>query len=83
MRTLEAWLVVLRNLVVGPAWGPLARMAWCRKQRGLLRVPGHPVVWVGRESVPWAEWGAARGYFDLERMDGIPYLMGAPAAPAA
>jgi hypothetical protein len=83
MTTLRALVVSLRDLLLGPAWGPLARFAWCRRQRGLLRVHGHPVVWVGREAVPWAEWGAARGYFALQHMSGIPYLMSALAAPAA
>jgi len=79
--TFVTFLVAVRNLLTGGAWDPLARGAWCRRQRGVLGVPGHPVVWVGREAVAWAEWGAAHGYFDLERMDGLPCLSAA-AAPA-
>ncbi len=77
---LSAFLAAVRKQLFGSAWDPLARGAWCRKQRRQLRVPGHSVVWVRREAVPWAEWGARRGYFDVERMDGIPYLraLGAP-----
>ena len=42
------------------------------------------MVWVKQETVPWAEWGAQHGYFELDRMDGIPYLsaMARAAAPA-
>jgi len=82
MSSIKAFLVTVRDLLVGPAWGPLARGAWCRRQRRLLRVPGQAVVWVPHEAVPWAVWGAARGYFELERMSGLPYLS-ALAAPAA
>jgi len=80
MTTMRQLAVTVRDLLFGPAWGPMARGLWCRKQRGLLRRPGHAVVWVGRESIPWAEWGAARGYFGLEHMDGLPYLTDAAAA---
>jgi len=40
------------------------------------------VVWVRGDSLPWAEWGARHGYFEVQRMDGLPYLrlLGAPAA---
>jgi hypothetical protein len=82
--TFQALLVTVRDQLLGGAWGPLARGRWCRKQRRVLRPPGHRVVWVRREALPWAEWGAARGYFSLDRMDGVPYLMRAAlAAPAA
>jgi hypothetical protein len=80
--TLAALVAAVRRHLVGSAWDPLARVAWCRKQRRHLRVPGHSVVWVRGESVPWAEWGARRGYFEVQRMDGLPYLraLGAPVA---
>jgi hypothetical protein len=70
----------VQKLLVRPIWNLLARGTWCRKQRRHLRSPGHSVVWVRGPNVPWAEWGARRGYFDLERMDGIAYLraFGAP-----
>ncbi len=63
---------LLRDLV--PAAGPLARSVWCRRQRRRLRVPGNPVVWVRGGEVPWAKWGARRGFFDVQYMDGLPYL---------
>ncbi len=80
--TMSAFLAAVRKHLVGPAWNPLVRGAWCRQQRRHLRVPGHPVVWVRGGAVPWAEWGARRGYFEVQRMDGLPYLreVGAPVA---
>jgi hypothetical protein len=72
----------LRDLLIGPVWHPLARGAWCRRQRRRLRGGGTLVVWVPRESVAWAIWGADNGFFTLGRMDGIPYLS-ARALPAA
>jgi hypothetical protein len=80
--TLGAMLVAARDLLVAPVWPALARGAWCRSQRRLLLVPGHGVLWVRPDAIPWAEWGAQRGYFELGRMDGLPYLA-AMAAPAA
>jgi hypothetical protein len=79
--TLAAILAAVRRNLFGFAWGPLARGAWCRAQRRRLRVPGHSVVWVRGDAVPWADWGARHGYFDLQRMDGLPYLraLDAPA----
>jgi len=63
-------------------WGPWARGAWCRKQRRRLSAPGGSVVWVRGDVSPWAEWGARRGYFEVQYMDGLPYLraVGAPVA---
>jgi hypothetical protein len=74
-------LVSLRNTLFGSAWNPMARFAWCRRQRRHLGVPGHPVVWLRGEVLPWAEWGERHGYFEVQRMDGLPYLS-AVAAPA-
>jgi hypothetical protein len=62
-------------------WEPPTRGAWCRRQRRRLRVPGGPVVWVRGRAVPWAEWGARRGYFEVQYMHGLPYLRGARALP--
>jgi hypothetical protein len=62
-------------------WAPGARGAWCRSQRSRLRSSGGTVIWVRGAAVPWAEWGALRGYFELQHMDGLPYLR-APAPPA-
>jgi hypothetical protein len=80
MKGLKAFLDAVQSLLLGAGMGPLARGAWCRRQRALLRRPDHGVVWVGRESVPWAEWGASHGFFELERMAGLPYLSALPAA---
>jgi len=82
MATIAALLVQVRDLLFGPVWRPLARDAWCRQQRRRLRGEGKQVVWVPRESVAWAVWGADHGFFTLGRMDGIPYLS-ALAQPAA
>jgi len=71
--TMSAFLAAVRRQLLG-SWGPLARGAWCRRQRRHLRVPGHPVVWVRGDAVPWAEWGARRGYFEVQHMGGLPYL---------
>lgn len=74
-------LAELRDRLLGSPWNPLARGAWCRRQRRQLRAPGHAVVWVRGETLPWAEWGVRHGYFEMQRMDGLPYLraLGAPA----
>jgi hypothetical protein len=72
--TVPSLVAELRQLLFGWALDPIARREWCRRQRRSLRIPGHFVVWVRRETMPWAEWGARRGYFELERMDGLAYL---------
>jgi hypothetical protein len=73
--TFAAALEAVRKHLFGGAFDPLMRAVWCRKQRRQLRVPGRSVVWVrGEPAVQWAEWGARRGYFDVERMDGLAYL---------
>jgi hypothetical protein len=71
-------LAVLARMLSG--WSPLARGAWCRKQRRRLRIRGHSVVWIRGDAVPWAQWGARHGYFEVEQMDGLSYLraVGAP-----
>ena len=78
--TLSGLLAAVRKNLFGSAWIPARRGAWCRKQRRHLGVPGNSVVWVRGEAVPWAEWGASRGYFEVQRMDGLSYLraVGAP-----
>lgn len=80
--TLAAILATVRRHLFGSGGLPLTRGAWCRKQRRHLRAPGHSVVWVRGDVVAWAEWGASRGYFEMQRMDGLPYLraVGAPLA---
>jgi hypothetical protein len=77
--TLSELLAAARSQLLGAALDPLARLAWCRKQRRHLDVPGHSAVWVRGEALPWAEWGAAHGYFEVSRMDGLPYLSPAGA----
>jgi hypothetical protein len=72
--TLSELIAAVQKRLFGPAFGPLARGAWCRKQRHHLSVPGHAVVWVRGETLPWAEWGAQRGYFEVQQMDGLSYL---------
>jgi hypothetical protein len=72
--TLSEFLAAARRTLFGAALDPLARIAWCRKQRRHLDVPGHQVVWLRGESLGWAEWGERHGYFEVLRMDGIPYL---------
>ncbi|MBK9516770.1 MAG: hypothetical protein IPO09_05315 [Anaeromyxobacter sp.] len=72
--TFKEVLASVGRQLLGGAWNPLARGAWCRAQRRLLVPPGRSVVWVRGELLPWAEWGAQHGYFEVERMDGLPYL---------
>jgi hypothetical protein len=79
--TLTGLVENVKQHLVRPVWDLLARRSWCRTQRRQLRLRGRSVVWVRAPSnVLWAEWGARRGYFDVERMDGIAYLraLGAP-----
>lgn len=77
---MSGFITAVRTHLIGSAWDPLARGAWCRKQRRHLSVPGHSVVWVRGAAAPWAEWGARRGYFEVQQMDGLSYLraLGAP-----
>jgi hypothetical protein len=80
--TISAFFAKLQRHLFGSGLDPLARGAWCRRQRRHLRIPGHPVVWVRGDALPWAEWGARRGYFEVDHMGGLAYLraLGAPAA---
>ena len=80
--TLSAILDEIQRQLFGAGFGPLARGAWCRKQRRHLSVPGHSVVWIRGQTLPWAEWGARRGYFEVQQMDGLSYLraLGVPVA---
>jgi hypothetical protein len=64
-----------------PTSGLWTRSAWCRKQRRHLAAPGGgSVVWVRGDALPWAQWGARRGYFEVQYMDGLPYLRAVGAA---
>lgn len=80
MKRMAAVLSAAGRSMSGFPWAPFARAAWCRKQRRYLSVPGHSVVWVRGDAASWAEWGARRGYFDVDQMDGLSYLraLGAP-----
>ncbi len=71
----------LKDLALESA--PWARGAWCRKQRRHLRGSHSSVVWVRGDAVSWAEWGARRGYFDVQYMDGLAYLSATPVKLAA
>jgi hypothetical protein len=72
-------LAFMRKLL-GARLNPFARGAWCRRQRHHLAVPGHSVVWLRGDALSWAEWGARRGYFEVQQMEGLSYLRarGAP-----
>lgn len=71
--TISTLLAAVRRFLAS-AGGPLARGAWCRKQRRHLRSAGGSVVWVRGDALPWARWGARHGFFDVELMDGLAYL---------
>lgn len=77
--SISSWVARLRHRVLGWVGGPVARLEWCHAQRQSLRTPGHDAVWVRNDTMPWALWGARRGYFELERMDGLTYLRAARA----
>jgi hypothetical protein len=58
-----------------PGWRLLARRWWCSEQRSRLRTLDTKVVWVhDGDKVPWALWGAANGFFELEWANHLPYL---------
>lgn len=78
-RSLASLKTRLADALARSGIGP--RAAWCRKQRHVLSTPGSSVVWVRGDAVPWAAWGARRGYFEVQFMDGLPYLR-ASAAPS-
>ncbi len=80
----SAFLAAIRDRVTEAVrtWAPGARGAWCRTQRSRLRSSGGAVIWVRGPALPWAEWGARRGYFAVGYMNGIAYLQALPR-PAA
>ncbi len=58
-----------------PGWAAWARWAWCRKQRRCLCAVGRKVLWVhDGDKVPWALWGADKGYFEVDWAGRLPYL---------
>lgn len=83
--SLARWVATVRDRLaeVVQTWAPGARGGWCRNQRRRLRASSDAaVVWVRGSALPWAEWGARRGYFAVEHMDGLVYLRALPG-PAA
>ncbi len=61
-----------------PGWRALGRRSWCTRQRSRLRAPDRKIVWVhDGEKMPWALWGADRGYFEVEWAGHLPYLRAA------
>jgi hypothetical protein len=67
--------------IFGGSGGAMSRASWCRSQRRQLDGARGAVLWVRGEAVPWAAWGARHGYFEVQYMDGLPYLS-ALATPA-
>lgn len=75
-----SFLTAVRRKLFAIAGSPFPRSVWCREQQRHLRVPGHSVIWVRADALPWAKWGARRGFFEVQQMDGLSYLrsVGAP-----
>ncbi|BDG04725.1 hypothetical protein [Anaeromyxobacter oryzae] len=73
---LDPFLAAVRTHLLDPlaARTPWARGAWCRKQRRRLDARRGAVVWIRGDALRWAEWGARVGYFEVQYMDGLPYL---------
>jgi hypothetical protein len=74
--TKRSWIDALRERLslLASGWRGSARVAWCiRQQRALAGADGR-VVWVRSAELEWAIWGARRGLFAIERMDGLSYL---------
>jgi hypothetical protein len=64
-----------------PGWRALGRRSWCRKQRSRLHALDRRIVWIhDGEKMPWAFWGARKGFFELEWAGRLPYLRAVPAA---
>lgn len=59
-----------------PSLGSWARRAWCRAQRQRLVGVQTTVLWVPRDKVPWAVWGAEHRFFDAEWAGTLLYLRG-------
>lgn len=64
------------------AWAPGGRRTWCRRHRRRLRSCDGSVIWVRGRALDWAKWGARRGYFTVEYMDGLAYLRSTPGSTA-
>jgi hypothetical protein len=72
--TVRAFFAALLAIAI-PGWRELGRRSWCAKQRSRLRALDPRVVWVhDGERMPWAVWGAANGFFELEWANRLPYL---------
>jgi hypothetical protein len=67
-----------------PGWRALGRRSWCRKQRSRLRARDRNILWLhDGEKMPWAFWGAEKGFFELEWAGRLPYLRAMPAVALA
>ncbi len=81
--TVTAFLAAVLATTI-PGWRELARRAWCTKQRSRLHAlegRNDRVVWLhDGEKMPWALWGADRGFFEVEWAGRIPYLRAAVVA---
>lgn len=74
--TVTAFVAALLSAI--PGWRKLARRSWCTKQQSSLRAVGRKVVWLhDGEKMPWALWGVANGFFELEWAGRLPYLRAA------
>ena len=68
-----AFLAELVNAI--PGWRLVARRSWCTTQRRRLRARDRKIVWVqDGQKMPWAHWGAAHGFFELDFAGRLPYL---------
>lgn len=73
------FLAELLNAI--PGWRVLARRSWCGEQRRRLRARDLKVVWVkDGKKMPWAVWGAAHGFFEVDFAGRLPYLRAMAAA---
>ena len=61
-----------------PGWRVLARRSWCANQRRRLQAVAPNVLWLhDGEKMPWAFWGEANGFFEVEWANHLPYLRAA------
>lgn len=81
----RSWIDAARErlTLLSSGWSGWARVAWCLRQQRALAGTDGKVVWVRGPELEWATWGARRGLFAIERMDGLSYLHeAAPPGPA-
>lgn len=72
----RSWIDAARErlTLLSSGWSGWARVAWCIRQQRALAGPGGRVVWVRGAELDWATWGARRGLFAIEQMNGLSYL---------